>query len=327
MSQKICIISFDHWNYDKHIVDKLNEKGIDSFHIKIGGFKHKNIGARILNTFSKVFLGKNPKIEKRQEHIIEMLEKKGFQDQILVINPEVISLQYHQKIKKFTQKYIAYLYDSVERCPVEHLLDGIFDEIYSFDKGDVAKYGFKETTNYNYLEKQPITDPISIKNQVLYIASFDNRLEKIMLLKQVFQKIKISFRIIIVGKKTTLFKLKKIFSSDIQNLELRRKRINQDDLKKLYSETQAVLDLVRENQTGLSFRVFEAMAFQKKLITNNTNITEYNFYNSNNILVTANENYDFDRCFFETEYESLSEEIYSQYTLNSWLSKVFNLNE
>ena len=325
MSQKICIISFDHWNYDKHIVDKLNEKGIDAFHIKIGGFKHKNIGARILNTFSKVFLGKNPKIQKRQEHIIEMLEKKGFQDQILVINPEVISLEYHLKIKKFTKKYIAYLYDSVERCPVEHLLEDVFDEIYSFDKGDVAKYGFKETTNYNYLDKQPIIDAISIKNQVLYIASFDNRLEKVMLLKQALEKIKVSYKFIIVGKKTSLFKLKNVFSTTISGIELRRNRIEKNDLKQLYSQTQAILDLVRDNQSGLSFRVFEAMAFQKKLITNNKNIVHYNFYNPNNILVLENENCVFDKSFFDTNYESLSDEIYNQYTLDNWVNTVFKI--
>ncbi|SNA31720.1 glycosyltransferase [Flavobacterium psychrophilum] len=325
MSQKICIISFDHWNYDKHIVDKLNEKGIDSFHIKIGGFKHKNIGTRIINTFSKIVLGKNPKIKKRQEHIIKMLEEKGFQDQILVINPEVISLEYHQKIKKFTSKYIAYLYDSVERCPIEHLLHGVFNEIYSFDKGDVKEYGFKETTNYNYLEKQPITDGLSIKNQVLYIASFDNRLEKVMLLKQAFEKIKVSYKFIIVGKKTSLYKLKNVFSSKILGIEFKRNRIKQNDLKELYSQTQAILDLVRDNQSGLSFRVFEAMAFQKKIITNNKNIVGYNFYNPNNILVLENENYIFDKAFFDTNYKPLSDEIYYQYTLDNWVIKIFGL--
>ncbi|WP_134389175.1 glycosyltransferase [Flavobacterium psychrophilum] len=325
MSQKICIISFDHWNYDKHIVDKLNEKGIDSFHIKIGGFKHKHIGTRIINTFSKIVLGKNPKIKKRQEHIIKMLEEKGFQDQILVINPEVISLEYHQKIKKFTPKYIAYLYDSVERCPIEHLLHGVFNEIYSFDKGDVKEYGFKETTNYNYLEKQPITDGLSIKNQVLYIASFDNRLEKVMLLKQAFEKIKVSYKFIIVGKKTSLYKLKNVFSSKILGIEFKRNRIKQNDLKKLYAQTQTILDLVRDNQSGLSFRVFEAMAFQKKLITNNKNIKTYNFYNPNNILVLENENYDFDKCFFETNYEPLSDKIYYQYSLDNWVNTIFKI--
>jgi len=45
------------------------------------------------------------------------------------------------------------------------------------------------------------------------------------------------------------------------------------------------LDLVQGNQTGLSFRVFEAMALQKKLITDNKAIRNYPFYNPNNILI------------------------------------------
>jgi hypothetical protein len=327
MAQKICLISFDNWNYDKHIVDKLLEKGIEAFHIKIGGFKHKNLFARISNSFNKIFLGKNPKIQKRQDHILEMLKINGFQDQILVINPEVIDLECHQKIKKFTHKYITYLYDSVDRCPVEHLLNVVFDEIYSFDKVDIKKYGFKATNNYNYIEKQPISKKEDIKNQLLYIASFDNRLHIVNQLKTSFRKIGVSFRFIIVGKKTTLFKLKNSFSETINGIELRRKRIEQTDLKKLYLQTNVVLDLVREYQTGLSFRVFEAMAFQKKLITNNQTIKECDFYNPNNILVIENENHDFDKQFFETNYEPIPDKIFYSYTLDCWVDTIFNLKK
>ena len=326
MNQKICLISFDNWNYDKHIVDKLNQKGLEAFHIKIGGFKHKNFASRISNTFSKIFLGKNPKIQKRQEYIIETLTKKGFQDQILVINPEVIDLECHLEIKKMTKKYMTYLYDSVDRCPVNHLLDGIFDEIYSFDQDDVKKYGFKKINNYNYIDKQPIANKNAIKNQVLYIASFDNRLTTVYNLKNIFTKIGVSFRFIIVGKKTILFKLKNYFSKKLDNIELKRKIINQNDLKILYNETEVILDLVRENQTGLSFRVFEAMAFQKKIITTNKSITSYDFYNPNNILVIDNEDLEINNTFFQTNYQTIPDEIYNLYTLDSWVETVFKLN-
>ena len=50
IQQKICVISFDHWNYDKHIVNALNDYGIESFHIKIGNFKYKNTWERIEKT-------------------------------------------------------------------------------------------------------------------------------------------------------------------------------------------------------------------------------------------------------------------------------------
>lgn len=325
MPQKICIISFDHWDYDKHIVTALNKKGIDSFHIKIGKFKHSSLWSRITNALSKLFLNKNPKIQKRQEFILQTLKEKGHQDQILVINPELIEKKYHLEIKKYTSKYIAYLYDSVERCPVEHLLEDIFDEIYSFEKEDIKKYGFKETTNYIYFDKQPVSDSKNIENQVLYVASFDKRLDKIFSLKKAFEKINISYRFIIVGKKTTLYKLKNWNSGKLKGIKLRRKRIEQDDLKVLYSKTQVILDIVRENQTGLSFRVFEAMAFQKKLITNNTNILNYNLFNPNNILVLNGDNFDFDADFFQTEYQPLPDSIYNQYTLDDWTNRVFDL--
>ena len=175
MLQKIAVISFDPWNYDAHIVSALQKKGIDSFHIKIGNFKYKNIWERIQNTLIKVFLGKNPKLKKRQEYILQQLQKNGFQNQILVINPELIDLEYHLEIKKHTEKYIAYLYDSVSRCPVNHLLDGVFDEIFSFDKVDVATYGFSEINNYIYFDTPKTAS--QLKQNFIYIGSIDNRLD------------------------------------------------------------------------------------------------------------------------------------------------------
>ena len=85
---KICVISFDFWGYDAHIVETLKEKGIEANHIKIGAVSYKNFGERLTNLFSKVFLGKNLKYQKRQKFVIEQLDKLGHQDQILVLNTD-----------------------------------------------------------------------------------------------------------------------------------------------------------------------------------------------------------------------------------------------
>jgi hypothetical protein len=325
MSQKITIISFDLWNYDSHIDQALRKKGIDSFHIRLANFKHKNIISRIGNSLSKIFLKKNPKYEKRQKHIINCLEKAGDQDQILVINPEMIDIDYHLKIKSRTKKYIAYLYDSVDRCPVKHLLEGVFDEIFSFDNDDCEKYGFKLINNYNYISPQPIATVSPIKNETLYIASFDNRINEVFDLKLFFDKHKITNRLIIVGKKTTLFKLKNFYNAKIKGIEFKTKRITQNKLHKLYKQTNIVIDLVRDNQSGLSFRVFEAMAFNKKIITNNTNITDFDFYNTNNILIIKDKQITYDESFFTTKYKPLPTNIYHKYTIENWIEIVFQL--
>jgi hypothetical protein len=324
---RIVVISFDHWNYDSHIVTALKNRGVESHHIKIGAFKHKSFGDRMKNTFSKIFFNKNLKNIKRQEFILDTLRQLGKQDQILVINPELISKDCHLEIKKYTSKYIAYLYDSVARCPIKHLLDGIFDTIYSFDTDDVKQYGFLKTSNYIYTPLAKLDSASKPKYQAFYLASYDNRLPFLYKIKEKLEEIGISYLFIVVGKKGLYSKLKSIFqiTKNSSSLKFKKNIIKHENMQKYYKKTIVVFDLVREHQTGLSFRVFEAMAFQKKLITNNPTIVNYDFYNPNNILLIDEKNINFNADFFRTAYQPIPESIYQQYTLNTWVETVFEL--
>lgn len=314
-SQKIVVISLDHWNYDKHIISDLQAKGITSQHINFGDYKHPSLFSRIKNFFFKVLFKKNLKKVLRQEYIIEKLKTIGKQDQILVINPDLIEKKYHLKIKGHTDKYIAYLYDSVARYPVQDLLEGVFDEIYSFDTDDVKKYNFKPTTNYNYLEKKDFQWIEAPNYQLFYLASYDDRMALLSEIAQKLNAIKVTFRFIIVTKKV----------KEIPLIEIRKERINQEDLGEFYNQTNVILDLVRDQQTGLSFRIFEAMAYQKKIITSNAAVRNYDFYNPNNILVLDENNLQIDASFFTTMYQPIPDEIYQKYTLSHWVDTIFEL--
>ncbi|MBP6410371.1 MAG: hypothetical protein KA313_04665, partial [Pseudarcicella sp.] len=194
---------------------------------------------------------------------------------------------------------------------------------YSFDKSDVQEYGFKEIYNYNYLPQKAIKNRAECQQDLLYIASFDERLKLVFGLKQIFKPLKIKQKWVIVGKKTFFYRLRNLFSNKIKDLDFSTKRIEEKELHTLYDTSFAILDLVRKNQTGISFRVFEAMAFQKKIITNNASIKEYNFYNPNNICVINSNNPSVNKNFFESNYQALPPEIYQQYTIENWVEKVF----
>ena len=322
MLQKIAVISFDHWNYDAHIVSALQKKGIDSFHIKIGNFKYKSTWERIQNTLSKVFLGKNPKLKKRQEYILQQLKKSGFQHQILVVNPELIDLEYHLEIKKHTEKYIAYLYDSVSRCPVNHLLDGVFDEIFSFDKVDVATYGFSEINNYIYFDTPKTAS--QLKQNFIYIGSIDNRLDYLNQFAEHLKKQHQSFLFYAIGKKAFVNKLKQLFLGKNKNLIFQKKRFSQQETLKMYAESETIVDLVRDNQTGLSFRIFEALGLRKKIITNNFSIQNYDFYTSNNVYL-IDENIQFQSNVYTSNFVQLPDNIYDKYSISAWVETVFKL--
>ena len=84
---------------------------------------------------------------------------------------------------------------------------------------------------------------------------------------------------------------------------------------------------MREGQTGLSFRVFEAMALEKKIITNNPTIKNYNFYHPQNILVLNEDFSNLTSEFFQTPYVKIPDEVYNQYTLDAWVDHVFELKK
>ena len=319
---KICVISFDFWGYDAHIVETLKEKGIEANHIKIGAVSYENFRERLTNLFSKVFLGKNLKYQKRQKFVIEQLDKLGHQDQILVLNADTFDHSTLEYMKKSTNRFITFLYDNLDRFPVQDKLH-FFDKIYSFDDKDIEKHGFERLTNYNYLpflsqEKQNPSE------DALYITSYDKkRIKQLDILSQKFEELRLKFDLYVIGKKSWKNQLMKPFSKN--KIVFTRKRINHENLPEFYKRTKVILDLMRENQYGLSFRVFEAMALEKKIITDNEKIKNYDFYNPNNILVLNKDFSNITKEFFETPYQPLPEEIYKKYTLEKWVERVFNL--
>ena len=57
---KICLISFDYWGFDQHIIDALQKRGIEASHINLNDFTYSypNIISRVGNSLSKIILDK-----------------------------------------------------------------------------------------------------------------------------------------------------------------------------------------------------------------------------------------------------------------------------
>lgn len=321
---KICVISFDFWHYDAFIVQALKAKKIDAYHIKIGSVTHANLGARITNAFSKVFLGKNLKNEKRQNFVINELKRLGPQDQILVLNPDVFTHQTLEIIKSYTSHLITFLYDNLDRYPVEDKLH-FFDKIYSFEEKDCRLHGFEPLTNYNYLNLVKVPKNNSIIYDAFYISSFDKkRIQQSWKLAKQLNALNKEFKFIFSGKKAWKENIKQN-AKNKERIIFTPKKMALAEVLKEYNQAKILVDFTRENQHGLSFRVFEAMALNKKLITDNPLIKNYDFYNPNNILIVDENLNNLTEEFFKLPYQELSEEIYNYYTVESWIKRVFEI--
>lgn len=316
---KITIISHDNWGYNHNIVTALEKRGHIVNHIDFNTFKYKypNFSYRIYNFFLKLLFKKNIKNIHFGKEINNRLEALGqIQDVILTIKGDFIDPQKILDFKKYTKKSIAFFNDNIYRCPKIIRVLPYFDEVYSFEKEDCEKYNLKFITNFIYKESK-LDLSKSYKYDIFNISSKDNRFRTISKIAEKLINLGITSRIIVYDRKN---------KTKNPNIEFISEYIQINEVNEFINDTKFLLDIHRQKQNGLTFRVFESLGLQKKLITTNPNIVHYDFYNPNNILVINEENVHFDSDFFSSPYEPIPEDIYVKYTIQNWIETVFDLH-
>lgn len=313
---KITIISFDNWGFNQHIEKCLLEKEHIVNHIDINSFKYKypNLFYKIKNFFFKLFLKKNLKHIYYGDKIIEILKNQAKQDLILTIKGDFIDNRSIIEFKNHAGKSIAFFNDAMSRYHnIKNVLP-FFDEVYSFEKKDCNKYNLKFKTNFIYQQNEENKE--KHKYQLFNISSKDKRTKIILKIAAALQKIDITYKIIIFDNKKKLSK-----SSGVEIIE---KPIQLEKVNQFIDESKALLDIHRTKQDGLSFRVFESLGKEKKLITTNQDIKSYNFYNPNNIFVIEGENFEIPKDFFVSNYIPIPNMILKKYLIENWVEEFIN---
>ncbi|WP_281322428.1 hypothetical protein [Flavobacterium aestivum] len=315
---KITIISFDNWGFNSHIVTSLKNSGHTVHHINFNNFKYEypNIILRLYNFILKTIFKKNLKnIHYGNEVLKKLKENNETQDIILTIKGDFIDPENISKFKNYTKKSIAFFNDSATRCPKILRVIGNFDEVYSFEKEDCEKYNLKFATNWIYNSTDPDHQEATIKYQVFNISSIDKRLPVLSkIAADLFAK-NINYKFIIYDNKN---------EGKDKNIEYTTKHIPLSVVNDYISNSAVLLDINRKGQNGLTFRVFESLGLEKKLITTNADVKNYDFYNPNNILIVDEKTPNIPLDFFNNEYEKIPEVILKKYTLDGWINQVFN---
>jgi hypothetical protein len=312
---RITLISLDNWGFNNHIAITLKQKGHIVHHINFNKYEYKypNLLYRIYNFGLKTFFRKNLKTVYFGKKIIEDLKEiNQIQDLILVIKGDFIDPKSVLELKKFGKKTIAYFNDNTHRCPKIIRVIQNFDEVFSFEKEDCEKYNLKFATNWIY-NSVSVVAPKPFEYQVFNIISKDKRLSILSRIADNLKSNNISHKIFVYDKK---------YRKKTSTIEFITNHIPLAEIKEYINRSQVLLDINRKSQSGLTFRVFESMGLQKKLITTNADIVNYDFYTPNNILVISEKNPDISLSFFEKEYEKLPDAIFNKYSLEGWIDNV-----
>lgn len=292
----------------------------------IANFKYKNLSQRVLNFFRKTFLkDKNfKKTLKYNNHKAELekqlslIEDKA--DYALLIRPDIYPLEFIRKIKEKVGKMYGYHWDGLSMYPLTRDVIPYFDSFYVFDPSDYPHPEFKNvkpTTSF-YIDN--LKENKSPENDIYYIGfMMKKRLPGILNFIKRIENLNLKLDINLLTK-------------DLDNARKISKKIQFFSEPKTYFEnmemmlnSKVILDFLDSSHNGLSLRTFEALGYGKKLVTNNSSIKYYDFYNPANIFVWDSKNLDGIEEFLQIPYQNPEESIVKKYGFSNWINYILEI--
>jgi len=323
--KRILFISTAYFGYEVAIADKLRALGA---HVVFYDERPSN-GAwtKGLIRLNRSFLDK--RIKQYYTTIWNQTQDISF-DYLFIIKGEVIPIHFIHKFRLKNPRAVIlyYLWDSfANNVNGVKLLDQV-DRAFSFNKIDCQNHGMNfrplfYLDDYKNISKQP-----SNKDNVMFVCTAHT--DRYMFAKLIKRQLDVfNFSMdnyfylqspIVYWYKYFLEKeFKKVKYSDIRFVALDRKAV----IKKL-TQSRVVLDVQHPRQQGLTMRTIETLGANRKLITTNMHVKEYDFYNPDNILVIDRKNPMLDQAFLSKSFKPYTQELLNYYSLEGWIKSIFD---
>lgn len=228
--------------------------------------------------------------------------------------------------KQKNAKKILYLWDDVERIENFKDIKLMFNTIISFDKKDCKKYGFQFLPlfycgDYKYSGERKKYD-ISCTGSL-----HSDRVAIIERILRFFPREKYCWYGLILVSKLDILK-KKILKSNTPIITFyKNKTLNMQQNAEILKQSKVVIDIPHESQNGLSIRTFEALAAKTKIITTNSAIENYEFYDERNICIIDRKNPIVPKEFIQEEFVETGKYDIEKYCIDNWVKTIFMHNE
>ena len=326
--KKIILIMPPDFGVYKVIEQNLRYMGFEQVTVISPLFRYKTKD-RILNFIQKTFLGN--KDYKKQliddyytaevSQTLSSFAPKSI-DYAIVIRPDKLDLKTIEKIHNTAHKVVAYQWDGLARFPKVFKVITHFQRFFVFDLEDYHRY------RYQYPNLLPCTnfyfdmpeESVSVnENEVLYVGAYmKDRIQSLIRVVDALSQYNLNLNInLFYGRKTP----------PISHLHLSfiSKGISYAENLKITKKAAVILDIKTVEHNGLSLRIFEAIKYQKKLITDNKSIMQYDFYHPNNFYVIEDDHFHGLAAFLNSQYIPLAEEIKQKYSFSNWLKYVLDI--
>lgn len=331
---KALLICSPFFGYYKHIVHQLECEGF-TVNYRNDRPSESAFVKGLIKVYPRVV---TPLIRDYYDKIVAEVASTPY-DLILIINNKVMTSDVIRRMKasQAKAKFVFYTWDSIELYPQALDVIRLFDAAYSFD--------FKDCRQYPELKHLPLfyTDVYANVGDSSSSMPYQDRPYDLVsvctahpnryrILKDLLPKLESSginvYSYLFIEPLQYLYNKRKVKEFKTAKLsEFQTKKLSEAEVIGLFEKTKAVLDIQHASQTGLTMRTLETLGSKRKLITYNTTIREYDFYNEQNVYVLDETNWQGISEFLNKDFMEIDDAIYQKYSLRSWIRQIIGSHE
>ena len=187
-------------------------------------------------------------------------------------------------------------------------------EPWSFDRDDCRKYDMRFGDTY-YFPPEKSKNSEKIDNSMFYVGiNRPGRKKLLTCLGDYLKANGLKYRFNLTAIPTESAVVRAQYSP----------RMKYEEIIDAIKSSTSVLDLNRENQSGMTLRPMEALFYRRKLVTNNINIKRYSVYDKDNTFILKNSDFDGLAEFLAMPYieNKLNETKRHTYSFSEWLRRL-----
>lgn len=327
-NKRILFFSPKFFGYENDIKKELENFGAEVFYFDE---RPKN------DFFTKVFIRLNQKklikrkIEQYYKNIESQIKNIKF-DYIFLLNVETVPLDFIEKIISSNSgiKIFTYFWDSINNRKYSLEYFKYSHKFFSFDSQDKLL-----NENITFLPLFYNNDYKNLKNSdkdykydMCFIGTLhSDRYEVVKRILSLTEG-KQSY-VYFYSTSKMLFLFQKLFDKNFRNVkeeDISFSPLSKENTINIINKSKVVIDIEHIKQKGLTMRTLEMLGANKKMITTNKEIINYDFYNTDNIQIIDRNNINLDKSFFEIDFKSINSDIYDKYSITKWVETIFKDN-
>ncbi|SFE23859.1 hypothetical protein SAMN04487869_105104 [Marinobacter sp. DSM 26671] len=324
--KRVLFIAPMFFGYEKLIQAELEAKGaeVDYFNDR----PDNGFWTKALIRVDRRLLAR--KTERYYNSIIESTRSQSY-DHVLIVRGEAISLQMLRLLRQAQPKarMSLYLWDSMNYNPNARRVLGEFDQVFSFDRSDVEQNNKMQFLPLFYgreFERSAQWD-----GEPVYDACFIGTIhtDRYKVLEKVIDSLEARGRKVFVFcyyPSKHLYRLRALLDPGFRRFGSKYVSFTGMTLANVVdhiAKSRAVVDVNRPDQLGLTMRTIEAVGAQRKLITTNADVKNYDLYDPYSVLLVDRQRPHIDDDWLYREAQPFKPSLRNKYSVSSWVDHIF----